>query len=134
MRNGMFPLMILLITSFCNAQKTKINSFDCIDIPFKSIKIDTIEVKYKLVSVFKLYTKGTTAYYDAHCILPEHNASEKPLLQKMANSIAKQDLKINEITFFKSCEAESIFYSSTYTKEREKFIKENYLGSYKPKK
>ena len=133
MKNKIFTLILLILTSFCNAQKTKINSFDCINVPIKIIKIDNIKVKYKLVSVFKLYTKGKTDYYVAHCILPDYNESEKHFLQKIVNSIAKQNLKINEIAFFKNCETEMAFYSSTYTKETKKLIKENYIGSYKPK-
>jgi hypothetical protein len=89
-------------------------------------------VRYKVISTYKLYTKGTVDFYESDIILPDFdNDSDKLLVAKILQIIG-QLYHIDEFTAFKDCASREIYYQAMYPLQgQKKYLKKNLIGHFK---
>ena len=94
--------------------------------------MDNNQIFYKVFQVKKLYSKGSTDFYDGTVIIPEKTEKLSDLeLKNLMNEIG-DIYKVNELMAFKNCKAVRIFYQAIKpSNEQKMFLRENLIGIFK---
>ncbi len=96
-----------------------------------TVLIENKTVSYKVIRVNKLYTKGTTDFYDGIIILTDTEKLSESELKTVINQIGEK-YRVNELLAFKNCDAIRIYYQAMkLLPEQEKFLKESLIGNFK---
>ena len=134
-------LLLILLSFQINGQSPIFENFtvNCLDkLKFDSINIDGEIIKYKIVGISKLYTKGTIDYYNAEIILPDFDSKSDDLfINEIMEQIVKETklISIDEITAFKTCGTRDIYLQAIFpNKNQQETLKKNFIGIYKLKR
>ena len=100
-----------------------------------SIVVQGTVYSYKIISTFKLYTKGTVDFYKSEILLPDFDSSsDKSLITKVLQKIGYL-YQTDEFTAFKDCEAREIYCQGVrHLPVQEKYLEKNLIGHFKLEK
>jgi len=132
--------MIVLSTFIALGQTVKPDTINLPCDKIASSDMDTLTVlgqvvRYKVISTYKLYTKGTVDFYVSDILLPDFDSdSDKSMVSKILDKIG-QFYHTDEFTAFKDCKTREIYYQAMNPlRGQKKYLKKNLIGHFKTEK
>lgn len=129
--------MIVLSTFIASGQTLEPET---INLPCDKISINDMDsltvsgqvIRYKVISTYKLYTKGTVDFYVSDILLPGFDSSsDKAFVSIILHKIG-QLYQTDEFVAFKDCTALEIYYQAMYPlRGQKKYLKKNLIGYFK---